>query len=264
MTDERPTALEPSLRGRCALVTGVSRFRGIGFAIADRLARHGADLFVHSYTRYDAEGLGADPGGVEPLCAALRAHGTQVASLDADLSEPDAPERVVAQAVRDLGRVDILVANHTYSRNQSLEELSAEDIDRHLHVNVRGSLLLVKEFAARHDGADGGRVVLFTSGQHRDPMPTELGYVAAKGALHQLTISLSAHLAERRITVNTVDPGPTDSGWANSELFDEVLARNPQGRWGEPDDAAKLVAFLVSDAAAWITGQVIRSDGGFR
>jgi len=257
-------ALEPTLRGRSALVTGVSRTAGIGFAVASRLARQGADVFAQSYARYDREGLGADPDGGAALVAALRGHGGRVETLDADLSDPRAPARVFERATEALGPIDILVVNHTYSRNQTLEELTAEDIDRHLHVNVRASLLLVREFAARHDGRDGGRVVLFTSGQHRDPMPGELGYVASKGALHQLTLSLSAHLAGRRITVNTVDPGPTDTAWASPELYAEILARNPQGRWGEPEDAARLVAFLASDAAGWITGQVIRSDGGFR
>ena len=257
-------ALEPTLRGRNALVTGVSRSVGIGFAIASRLARHGANVFVHSYARYDRAGSGTDPDRVAGLVATLREHGGRVESLDADLADPGAPARLVERASEALGPIDILVVNHTYSRDQSLEELTAEDIDRHLHVNVRASLLLVQEFAARHDGCNGGRVVLFTSGQHRDPMPGELGYVASKGALHQLTLSLSAHLAGRRITVNTVDPGPTDTEWASPELYAEILERTPQGRWGEPDDAARLVAFLASDAAGWITGQVIRSDGGFR
>ena len=256
-------ALEPTLQARSALVTGVSRSVGIGFAVARRLARHGADVFAHSYARYDRDGLGADPEGVAALVATLRELGGRVESLDADLSDAGAPARVVERASEALGHIDILVVNHTYSRDQSLEELTAEDIDRHLHVNVRASLLLVQAFAARHDGRDGGRIVLFTSGQHRDPMPRELGYVASKGALHQLTLSLATHLAGRGITVNTVDPGPTDTAWASPELYAEILARNPQGRWGEPDDAARLVAFLASDAAGWITGQVIRSDGGF-
>ena len=120
----------------------------------------------------------------------------------------------------------------------------------------------MQAFHAAHDGRDGGRVVLLTSGQHRGPMPGELPYVAGKGALHQLTPSLSAAVAGKRITVNAVDPGATDTGYATAESHAAVVAREPWGRWGEPDDAARLIAFLCSDDARWITGQVITSSGG--
>jgi 3-oxoacyl-[acyl-carrier protein] reductase len=101
-----------------------------------------------------------------------------------------------------------------------------------------------------------------TSGQHRGPMPTNLAYIAGKGALHQLTQSLAAAVAPKRITVNTVDPGATDTGWASPAIHAAVLAQQPFGRWGEPDDAARLIAFLCSEDAGWITGQVITSSGG--
>lgn len=164
--------------------------------------------------------------------------------------------------MKAFGHIDILVANHAYSGQGCLEELTAEEIDRHLHVNVRGSLLLAKSFAAQHDGRPGGRVVLLTSGQHRRPMPNELAYVASKGAIHQITRSLAAHLAPRRITVNAVNPGATDTGWASTEVYQRVLALEPQGRWGEPADAARLIAWLVTDDGRWITGEVIDSTGG--
>jgi 3-oxoacyl-[acyl-carrier protein] reductase len=106
-------------------------------------------------------------------------------------------------------------------------------------------------------------VVLLTSGQHLGPMPSELAYIASKGALHQLTWSLSAHLIPRGITVNTVNPGPTDTGWAPPELTEQVRLHAPLGRWGRPEDAARLIAWLATDDAAWITGQVINSTGGF-
>jgi 3-oxoacyl-[acyl-carrier protein] reductase len=120
----------------------------------------------------------------------------------------------------------------------------------------------VQAFAARHDGREGGRVILMTSGQHRGPMPGELPYIAGKGALHQLTASLAAALTPKRITVNCVDPGATDTGWAAPDVHAEVLAQEPFGRWGEPDDAARLIAFLCADDGRWITGQTITSSGG--
>ena len=143
-----------------------------------------------------------------------------------------------------------------------LEELSAAEIDNHLQVNVRGTLLLVQAFVAQHNGRPGGRVILLTSGQHLNPMPDELAYVASKGALHQLTLSLSAHLIKRGITVNTVNPGATDTGYASGELYESVRAANPQERWGQPEDAARLISWLVTHDAQWVTGQVINSTGG--
>ena len=260
---ENKVVLETVLSGRVALVTGVSRRIGIGFAVADRLAQFGADLLIHAYAPYDAEQpWGADPDGPPALVEALRAYGRRVELVEADFTDPNAPRRVMAAAVAAYGHVDILVANHAYSTMGALEGVTAHQIDLHMAVNVRGSLLLVKEFAAQHDGRPGGRVVLMTSGQHLGPMPDELAYIASKGALHQLTLSLSAHLAPRGITVNTVNPGATDTGYATPDLYEAVRSLNPQGRWGEPDDAARLIAWLATDDARWITGQVINSNGG--
>lgn len=252
-----------TLKGRVALITGVSRRRGIGFAIAERLAAQGADIFLQSFAPYDAhQPYGADPAGVSALIEALRELGGRVEHIEADFLDPAAPRRVVTAATASLGHLDIVVTNHAHSTAGTLEEVTAEEIDRHYQVNVRGSLLLIKAFAAQHDGRSGGRVVMLTSGQHRNPMPGELAYIASKGALHQLTLSVSAHLAARGITVNTVDPGATDTGYATAEVHKAVLTWEPQGRWGQPEDAARLIAWLCTDEAQWITGQVISSTGG--
>lgn len=255
----------PALAGRTALITGVSRRKGIGFALADRLARDGADVFVQHHAPYDAEqSWGAEHDGPEALMEALRQHGTRIEGMAADFFDAKAPGRVVEAAREALGPLDILIANHAHSTRGTLDTLTAEQVDRHLVVNVRGSLLLAQAFAAQHDDArTGGRIVLMTSGQHLGPMPGELAYVASKGALHQLTQSLAVHLASRGITVNTVNPGATDTGWASSDEYEAVKAAHPQGRWGTPEDAARLIAWLVSDEAAWITGQVLNSTGGW-
>jgi 3-oxoacyl-[acyl-carrier protein] reductase len=156
---------------------------------------------------------------------------------------------------------NILVVNHALSRMGKLSELTADDLDAHLHVNVRASLLLVKEFAARHDGRPGGRVCLLTSGQDLAPMAGEVAYAASKGAIQQITPTLADALADRSVTVNAVNPGPTDTGWAAG--LDPGRAM-PFGRWGSPDDAARLIAWLCSEDGGWVTGQVIDSEGGFR
>ena len=255
----------PPLGSRAALVTGVSRRAGIGFAIAKRLAALGADLALHSFAPYDArQPWGADADGPEALAAELRATGARVETLAADLADPATPARVVGETVARLGRLDVVVLNHAHSGSGALDALAAEDIDRHLAVNVRASLLVAKEFAARHDGRAGGRLVLLSSGQSRAPMPGELAYAASKGALEALVPSLAVHLAHRGITVNAVNPGPTDTGWASPAVHREVLERSPQGRWGHPDDAARLVAWLATDDARWVTGQIIHSTGGWQ
>ena len=153
--------------------------------------------------------------------------------------------------------------NHARSGHGRLGDLTAAEIDAFLHENVRAALLLVREFAARrYDSRPGGRVVLMTSGQHLAPMGCEIAYAVSKGALQQATLSLADELADRAITVNTVNPGPTDTGWGLADH--DPAGKMPFGRWGRPDDAARLVAWLCSDDAGWITGQTINSEGGFR
>ena len=248
-----------ALHGRTALVTGVSRRVGIGFAIARRLAADGAAVHCQGWTPHDRDqSWGEEPGG--DVGAEL---GSDVDELD--LGQPDAPESLVDRAVARLGPLDILVVNHARSSRQGLEELTVEELDRSWAVNTRASVMLVKAFAAQHDDRrPGGRVVLFTSGQHLGPMASELPYAISKGAIHQMTRSLADALADRGITLNTVNPGPTDTGWAAPDLAAQVGQSLPRGTWGTPDEAAGVVAWLVSDDAATVTGQVIDAEAGFR
>jgi 3-oxoacyl-[acyl-carrier protein] reductase len=249
------------LAGRGALVTGVSRRAGIGYALARLLRERGADVVIQGFDPGPgSDTIEADAGGVEGLAAELGVAG----HVEADFADPAAPAACVEAAATAVGHVDILIANHAASCDQNLEQLDAAAIDATLAVNVRATLLLVQAYAARHDDArPGGRVVLLTSGQNLEPMPRELPYAAGKGAIHSLTASLAAHLAPRGILVNAVNPGPTDTGWATPELTRHELRRLPLGRWGAPEDAARAIAWLAGDEAAWITGQVLTSDGGF-
>lgn len=106
-------------------------------------------------------------------------------------------------------------------------------------------------------------MINLTSGQSFGPMPNELAYVATKGAIEAFTLSASPTLARRGITINAVDPGPTDSGWMSDEFKADLTPRFPFGRIGQPEDIARLISFLASEAGGWITGQVIHSEGGF-
>ncbi|MFE7171345.1 SDR family oxidoreductase [Streptomyces sp. NPDC057616] len=262
------------LRGRTALVTGASRRAGIGHAVARRLAAYGASVYLHHHVPHDT----AMPWGgdrIEDVTASVRAAlgdpSAQVVAGPGDLSDPAAPAELVATAAAALGgRLDILVANHALSGSDgTLDTIDAAMLDAHWAVDTRSVLLLVQAYA-RHRAAlpartPGGRVVTMTSGQDiAGGMPDEIAYALQKGALASITRSLSTTLAERAITVNTVNPGPVDTGYATGETYEMVAAHFPAGRWGRPDDPARLIAWLATDEADWITGQVIDSEGGFR
>jgi 3-oxoacyl-[acyl-carrier protein] reductase len=258
--------MDRPLTGRVAVVTGVSRRSGIGFAIARRLLAAGASVLAHGWSAHDADQpWGADPGGMPAVVEALGGPAPRLAQLEADFAEADSPSAVIDEAVRLFGAVDVVVANHARSSSYGLADMSTDELDLTWAVNTRSTLLLVQSFAARHDDQrPGGRVVLFTSGQHLTPMPGEIPYAVSKGAIHQITLTLADALADRGITVNTINPGPTDTGWASAELKEQLRQSWPRGRWGSPDDAASVVLWLASDEAAWVTGQVINAEGGFR
>ena len=223
-------------------------------------------MFLHGFTPFDrSQPYGAEAEGTEALAKQLRLDGITVTHMEADFLDVDAPKEVINAAVAAYGHVDIFVGNHAYSTpNQQLASVTAEEIDRHLLVNVRATLLLIQAFAAQHDGREGGRIVLLISGQERYPMERELAYSASKAAVNNLSKSVSSLLAGRSITVNAVNPGPTETGWASEDLVQGDLPMWPVGRWGEPNDAARLIAWLCIDEAKWVTGQTINSDGGWR
>jgi 3-oxoacyl-[acyl-carrier protein] reductase len=252
------------LRGRVALVTGVGRKRGIGSAVCRAIAARGADVVFSYWNAYDREmPWASEEDEPRSLLGELRDAGVRAEGVEVDLSSPDCARRLLDGAEESLGRPSILVNVAAYSARDGFEELDAETLDAHFAVNVRAMALLSVEFARRYPGGSGGRIVNFSSGQSLGPMPGELAYVATKGAIEAFTRTLAAEVGHKGITVNAVNPGPTDTGWISEELERELLPRFPLGRIGRPEDAARLVAFLASDEAAWITGQIINSEGGF-
>jgi 3-oxoacyl-[acyl-carrier protein] reductase len=252
-----------SLQNKIALITGASRKVGIGAAIARELAGGGADVFVTYYHTYDATmAWGSQPAEAEALLAELKRLGVRAEGMNLDLTGPEAPIQLFDRVEESLGPVDILVNNATYSVNDGIDHLTAEHLDKHYAMNVRAMALLCVEFTRRFKQGSGGRIINMSSGQGVGPMPGELAYVATKGAVEAFTVTLSAELASRGITVNAVDPGATDTGWMSPELKAQLVARAPMGRVGQPEDAARLVRFLASEEAGWITGQIIHSRGG--
>lgn len=251
------------LAERVALVTGASRSIGIGAAICRRLANDGADIAFTHFMSYDAEMYGSPNDGPVMLQQELEGIGARAVGFDIDLSQPDIAKGLFDRATDALGPVDILVNNAAYSTHDSWYTLTEASLDMHIAVNYRATAMLTVEFARRFDKGNGGRVVNFSSGQHLGPMPDELAYAGSKGAIIAFSSSIAPALARRGITVNVVNPGPTDTGWIDDDLARALLPHSPFGRIGQPEDAARAVAFLVSDEAAWITGQVINSEGGF-
>jgi len=234
------------------IVTGVSRRIGIAYAVADRLCAEGWRASLSGWPSHDDEmPWGGD--GARPRIAGMPWEA-------ADLSDPEVPARLVASHMSRYGRLDALVAVHARSSDQDLERVTAAEMDLSFAVNARATVQLVQA-AARYGVR---RVVLFTTGVHRDPMPTELPYAMSKAAIQGMTTSLAAALASRGATVNCINPGPVDTGYADADARAYVALRMPLARrWGRPEDIAPLVSWLLSAEAGWLTGQTIDFDGGW-
>jgi 3-oxoacyl-[acyl-carrier protein] reductase len=250
------------LTGRVAVVTGASRRQGIGAAVCRMLASHGAEILFTHWQAYDqAQAYGADPDGPDALQRELRELGVRAEALEIDLADPESPKRVLAETAARLGPPLILVNNAAHSVDADYRTLDAASLDAHYAVNVRATVLLSVEFARRYRGGPGGRIISLSSGQGVGPMPAELPYATTKGAIEAFTSSLAPDVAALGITVNAVDPGGTDTGWMTEDLKAHIRNELGFGRIGLPEDAARLILFLASDAGAWITGQTIHSRG---
>ena len=244
------------------IVTGASRPAGIGAAIAVALAADGWDVAITSWTPYDGTRpwratSGSDPGAV---VAAVEAAGARAVHVEADLADPSVPAQVFERA-EALGPVTGLVVNHCESTDSGLYDTTVESFDRHHAVNVRATWLLLRELGLRFpDGATSGRAVTLTS----DHVVGNLPYGATKAAANAVALAAAAELGTKGITVNAVNPGPTDTGWFTPEVTAHVVAQTMLPRQGETADVARLVRFLLSADGGWVTGQLLYSNGGFR
>jgi 3-oxoacyl-[acyl-carrier protein] reductase len=242
------------LSGRSALVTGGSR--GIGRAIALRLATQGADV-AFSYRGNEA--------AAKETAAAIEALGRRALAIQADASDPASADKVVAATLEAFGKVDILVNNAGITRDDLIMRMSLDDFHDVLQTNLFGAFYMTKAVTRPMLKARSGRIVNITSVSGQAGQTGQANYSSAKAGLIGLTKATARELASRTITCNAVAPGMVTTELTADlpeALMNEAIARTPLGRFGTPEEIADAVAFLVSDEARYITGQVLAVDGG--
>jgi glucose 1-dehydrogenase len=252
------------LEGKNVLVTGGSS--GIGQAIAVRFAEYGANVAIN-YLRQPEEAAGTEQQ-VQSCVAKVQREGVRDVLVGGDVSNEDDVVRMVREAVNGLGGIDVLVNNAGIQISRPTEELSSDDFDRVLAVNLRGSFMCARE-AIRHflDEEKPGSIVNISSVHQLIPKPGYLGYSTSKGGMQNLTRTLALEYAGRGIRVNGVGPGatvtPINRAWIDDpDKRRQVEEHIPMQRAGDADEMAGVTAFLASDDAAYITGQTIFVDGG--
>ena len=242
------------LDGKVALVTGGAR--GIGRAIATRLARQGADIAL-TY-RGNAAAAAEATAGVEAL-------GRRALAIQADVKDPSSADAVVKQVLEAYGKVDILVNNAGITRDDLIMRMSEDAWRDVLETNLFGAFYMTKAVTRPMLKARSGRIVNITSVSGQAGQTGQANYSSAKAGLIGLTKATARELASRSITVNAVAPGFVLTELTRGlpeALQAEITARTPLGRFGTTEEVAAAVAFLVSDDAAYITGQVLAVDGG--
>jgi 3-oxoacyl-[acyl-carrier protein] reductase len=242
------------LTGKAALVTGGSR--GIGKAIGLRLARQGADV-AFSY-RGNADAAKATAAEIESI-------GTKAVAIQGDVKDPGSAEAVVKSALEAFGKVDILVNNAGITRDDLIMRMTEEAWRDVLETNLFGAFWMTKAVTRPMLKARSGRIVNITSVSGQAGQMGQANYSSAKAGLIGLTKATARELASRGITVNAVAPGFVLTELTRNlpeALQNEINARTPLGRFGTVEEVADAVAFLASDEAAYITGQVLAVDGG--
>ena len=245
------------LKGKVAVVTGASK--GIGAAIAKALAAEGASVIVN---------YASSKEGAEKVVSGITAAGGKAVAVGGDVSKAAEAQAMIAAAIKNYGRLDILVNNSGVYEFAPLEAVTEDSFHRMFNINVLG-LLLVTQAAVKHLGA-GASIINIGSGASRITPPSSAVYTATKGAVDAITGVLARELGPKKIRVNSINPGVVETegthtgGFIGSDFEKGVVAQTPLGRTGQPGDIAPVAVFLASDDSAWLTGEQLLATGGLR
>jgi 3-oxoacyl-[acyl-carrier protein] reductase len=244
------------LTGKIAIVTGASS--GIGAGIAKAFGAEGATVVVNYAT---------SKAGADAVVTAIMAAGGTAIAVQADMSKSADVAHLFDKVKADFGRVDVLVNNAGVAVFEMVADLTEQAFHKQFNVNVLGYFLAIRE-AVKHFGDAGGSVINISSILSTDPYLASSVYASTKGAVDTMTFALARELGPRRIRVNAILPGHTNTpatvGHFDGEFGEKLIAGTPLGRFGEPEDIAPVAVFLASDDAHWVTGESIRAAGGVR
>ncbi|MCW3096314.1 MAG: gdhI 2 [Chthonomonadaceae bacterium] len=246
------------LQNKVAIVTGASK--GIGAGIAKGLAAAGASVVVN----YASSREGADR-----VVAEITDKGGKAIAVQGDVSKIADVQRLFAETKQAFGPLDTLVNNAGVFQAGPLEAVTEDEFHREFNTNVLGTILTIQE-ALKHFGPEGGSVINIGSFVGANPPPMAVIYTATKGAVDTVTRGLAKELASRKIRVNSINPGSTETegthtgGFIGSDFEKQMVAQTPLGRLGQPEDIARVAVFLASEDAAWLTGETIVASGGLR
>lgn len=248
--------MSTNLEGKVAIVTGASK--GIGAAIAKDLANAGAKVAIN---------YSSDKAGADKTVSEITAKGGKAVAVQGSVANTDDVKRIFDETKAAFGQLDIVVNNAGVYKFDAVQDVTAEEFNRQFHTNVLGPIYTTAE-ALKHFPETGGSIINISSVIAVSSSPNTAVYASTKGALDTLTKTLALELAPKKIRVNTVSPGITETegthtaGVIGSEFETQLIATTPLGRVGQPQDIAGIVTFLASDAAGWITGQRINASGG--
>jgi len=275
--------IDTNLKDRVVIVTGANNPNGIGAAIAKAFAAEGAKVFITYFRQLPEEYGGIDPEEAlranEPglpfyyamqtktadeVVQAIREQGGQATAREANLADPANIPQIFDWAEAAFGPVDVLVNNAAYDKfPETIFSTDSESIDRHFAVNTRAVVLMIAEFVRRFQErkAKWGRIVNLST-DAAQCFSGAISYGASKAATEALTRSIAVEVGPLGILVNTVAPGPVQTGSYSKESVASVQPTIPLGQMGQPQDIADVVVFLASEQARWLTGQVIKVSGG--
>jgi 3-oxoacyl-[acyl-carrier protein] reductase len=245
------------LSGKVAIVTGASK--GIGAAIALRFGEAGAAVAVN---------YSSDKNGADRIVEQIKRDGGKAVAIQANVSKSADVKRLFAETKSKLGAPSILVNNAGVFSFQALEAVTEEEFHRQFDTNVLGTLLATQEAVTAFNG-DGGSVINISTISSVNPVPSSVVYSASKSAIDAITKALAKELGDRKIRVNAIAPGMTETEAVKNlgislEMANAIGAPIPLGRLGQPDDIARVAVFLASDQSSWLTGERITASGGQR